>query len=523
MLCYQNAQVAVWGRNTRMTLDTSDIIVAFVTLLTGAVGWVLTGHYREALANRKGKAFLRLRASLRKGSTTALVYAWAMRWLLGIVDRFFEGKPYTADDDIDPASRPGRFARWFFRRPPEYRRPAEVRGKRWQAPAWSAASYDRCLLIALIYPILFAVVSWLADGQAGSLGHALGLADNADSVFRLYAGGVAVAGAACLISGLLLGGWKSWILLTAGLAVLFGGRSAADMLFATPDIRALVVAGAFAGAVAFAGGVAGAFAGAFAVAFAIAFAFAFAFAVAMNRLWLALAGVSILYFVAAYLLVNTLAAPTYSAPRLALLVGLTVLPLLNAPFDWISLGLTRYLLRLGLQRQRLRDRIVCWWADIGGAILLLLGLAVSMVVALEGLNAVGFAAGMTEPIAPVAATLHDIRAEPDAARHLWIYFALFSTLIPTLGHMLIMVFSALSANFPPMQRFIVRRIDQGPDAGYNTLIAFLLSVRWIIAIGTTAALAYGIYRVGSEVADVWEDLLWLLIEVQKAARAVFVG
>ncbi len=108
-------------------------------------------------------------------------------------------------------------------------------------------------------------------------------------------------------------------------------------------------------------------------------------------------------------------------------------------------------------------------------------------------------------------------------RHLWIYFTLLSVLSPTIVHIAIILFGVLTTELPPLQRHIFRLISYGPDAGYDTLIAILLSLRWVIAIGATAALAVAIRWIGSEVGDVWEDLLWLLIEVQKLARAMFVG
>ncbi len=211
-------------------------------------------------------------------------------------------------------------------------------------------------------------------------------------------------------------------------------------------------------------------------------------------------------------------SPDSGSATFGILIGLTILPLINAPFDWLSIGLTRYLLRLGLQRRRLSDRVVCWFADLGGAILLLLGLAISMVVVLEGLNAIGFANGMRVPVAPVESLLHDMRAEPDAGRHLWIYFALFSTLIPTLVHVAVMIASALTANLPPMQGRALRLIATN-DQGATTQIAFLLSARWLVAIPATGLFGYAVYLVGSEVSGVWERLLWLLIEVQKASAA----
>ncbi|MDF1737052.1 MAG: hypothetical protein P1U37_17305 [Minwuia sp.] len=547
-------------------LEVSEIFAILAVIITG-VSLGPIPHYREALRNRQSKAFRRLRASLRKGSTTGLIYASVMRWLMEHVDRFFEGTPYKPDFDIKPESATGRWARRLFRRPLDYQRWAEVRGKNWQAPAWSTASYDRCLLLAIFYPAIFILLSWLLAGDAGRFGQVAQLANNGNTAYRILVGGILFAICSTMIVAIKFNGWKSTLSAFICGFLMLVSTDLAQWIFDKPDVRALgfAIGGAYVLTVAFLFSKYSAwpFPGAFAVGNVLACAAVYAVAVKitieydvefyfaglfalimvgftasicgfaikfgirianiLNRSEVIVAVISILYLSAEYLLSNILVIPGTSNEHLTLLVGCIVLPVLNAPFDWLSIGLTRHLLRLGLRRKRLLDRFLCWWADISGAILLLIGVAVGMVVALEAVNGIGGASGMLVPIVPVAATLADIGSEPDAARHLWIYFALFSTLIPTIVHLVVMIFSGLTANFPPMQRLVVNLIQSGPDAGYNNLIAFLLCLRWVFAVGTTSLFVYAIYWAGSEVADVWKKLLWLLIEVQKVSQAVFVG
>ncbi len=247
------------------------------------------------------------------------------------------------------------------------------------------------------------------------------------------------------------------------------------------------------------------------------------FSIILNRERVFVISFSLFCIVSVYIFEYITVTPITAHLQLSMIVIFVIIPLINAPFDWLSIGLTRYLLKFGLSRSSLWERLLCWWADISGAMLLLVGVAAGMVCALEAVNGIGVANGMIVPIVPVAATLADISSEPDAARHFWIYFALFSTLIPTLVHLVVLIFSGLTANFAPMQRLIVNLIQAGPDAGYNNLIAFLLCIRWAFAVGATSLFVYAIYWAGSELADVWKKLLWLLIQVQKAAQAVFVG
>ena len=48
-------------------------------------------------------------------------------------------------------------------------------GLRTPAPLWTAPAFDRCLLLALLYPILTMSVIWAASGHVGPAEHALGL------------------------------------------------------------------------------------------------------------------------------------------------------------------------------------------------------------------------------------------------------------------------------------------------------------------------------------------------------------
>ena len=49
---------------------------------------------------------------------------------------------------------------------------------------WSAKSLDRCLLLAVLYPFVSAMVSWFLFGQAGALGDALGFPENNNLLYR---------------------------------------------------------------------------------------------------------------------------------------------------------------------------------------------------------------------------------------------------------------------------------------------------------------------------------------------------
>ena len=111
-----------------------------------------------------------------------------------------------------------------------------------------------------------------------------------------------------------------------------------------------------------------------------------------------------------------------------LFVGL--LTMLNAPFDWASLGMTRALLRRGLE---LRG----WWpyalalVDACLAAMIIAALALTMVVGVQDFDALGEYGG-GEPVLPLDPLFNGIATRPSAPEYWWLYALLLSTMIPSL-------------------------------------------------------------------------------------------
>ena len=115
------------------------------------------------------------------------------------------------------------------------------------------------------------------------------------------------------------------------------------------------------------------------------------------------------------------------AGPLILFFGL--LTLVNAPFDWLSLGLTRGLLRLGLARRGF------WpWAlalvDAALASGLVLLLSAAMVLAIQAFDALALHAG-GQAVLPLHTLLAELQAHPAEPEFWWIYALLLSTLLPS--------------------------------------------------------------------------------------------
>ncbi|MDB2574233.1 hypothetical protein N9X94_05955 [Planktomarina temperata] len=149
-----------------------------------------------------------------------------------------------------------------------------------------------------------------------------------------------------------------------------------------------------------------------------------------------------------------------------------LLPLVNAVFDFASVGLTRYLLRLGLEQKRAAWRAVL--DGLGGiAIFFALGCTliafVTFVVPADGV-----------PLVELKQLFADMRRAP--GDYIWLMVTLFSTLIPTLLHLSVAVLT-LGLQYPaPLRNFVAGLLERGEQSGQ----AALLSGIYICAMITIA-------------------------------------
>jgi hypothetical protein len=298
----------------------------------------------------------KLRASLAGGNLAGRLYTkWLTAFLDG-VERFFGDK--------------GMANRTLFPR---------AFGLKTPAPLWTAPAFDRCLLLALIYPIATIFVIWAISGDVGPAEAALGLKRD----LQFWRRGLAVAA----IGFATFASWRSWLALNSkrGIgwvgvvvpaAAIVAGAAASDFAFDVVTTIATTfsaIAAAIAADFAFVGAVAvGAAVGAAvftavgavsagaagtavvsirAVAFGVSLVFAFGVLsiTAVKREW---RGLFLVLFLPAMIAVCLTGAEWLSPiahwdETGPLLLFLGLLTLLNAPFDWASLGLTRALLRRG--------------------------------------------------------------------------------------------------------------------------------------------------------------------------------
>jgi hypothetical protein len=124
--------------------------------------------------------------------------------------------------------------------------------------------------------------------------------------------------------------------------------------------------------------------------------------------------------------------------RGSLLLFIGLLTLVKAPFDWASLGLTRALLRRGLE-------LGGWWpyvlaiadAILAGAIIV--SLALTMVIGVQAFDHLAEHGGGADAriLPPLQQFFDDIERNPSAPKYWWVYALLFSTMIPSLINLMI--------------------------------------------------------------------------------------
>ena len=140
-----------------------------------------------------------------------------------------------------------------------------------------------------------------------------------------------------------------------------------------------------------------------------------------------------------------------------------LLSLVNAVFDFASVGLTRYLLRPGLEQKR-----AAWPAVLDGlggiAIFFALGCTliafVTFVVPADGV-----------PLVDLTQLFADMRRAP--GDYIWLMVTLFSTLIPTLLHLSVAVLT-LGLQYPAgVRNFVADLLERGEQSGQAALLSGL--------------------------------------------------
>ena len=310
---------------------------------------------------------------------------------------------------------------------------------------FTAESYEKCLWLAFMYPVFAYLIAWAmgADGQVGNVS-LFGIADIKLSPWQHWA---LVTSIFLLISFALLlrqQGWKRWFKLTGLLLIIL---SSIQLLKSEAGPVFLALGGAV--AVAFtvtkaANGhgtpvVIGSLASFLIIADISAFFGLVTTSVIVmgvlskieqsekGLIWLVY---STWLIVAGIILLAAEVEVDFNSNHMLLVLLWLLLPLTNAPLDWLSLGFTRGLLQAVRTGNHSGWRALTW----ASADLLLAFIFMFLITAvLVGVTALGNAvAGKT--LVDIGCIFSNLKADSADPDHWWIYFMLLSTLVPTLFH-----------------------------------------------------------------------------------------
>jgi hypothetical protein len=169
---------------------------------------------------------------------------------------------------------------------------------------------------------------------------------------------------------------------------------------------------------------------------------------------------------------------------LSFLLMFALIPIVNLPFDWASLGLTRALLRRGVEAGAPTPLWLGLLDFFFGLILLAL-LAVALLASLQWADAaIEYFGG--EKVANVVALLDNIAEKPRDPANYWAYATLFSTLIPSALNAVIGAVSLIGWWLPRGREWVLdqlRALDSEDDEGIRIRVSTLLALQ--VGIGTT--------------------------------------
>ena len=376
--------------------------------------------------------------------------------------------------------------------------------------------------VAFVDAVVFGAVVAVHLSVAAAFGFAVAAA--AAVVFaRAVAGGGAVAAAFVLV----VAGGVAFAIAGGGavaaafaVAVAFAGGGAVVVAVAGAVVLAgafaavVVVAIAFAGAVdsVVAGGgvVAGAIAGTVAIVVAVAFALLKVQEVMSRR---GHQGLFYLLYVPLLLLAISTAAFHASSLHLyheaskSLLFFLGLLPLMNSIFAWLSLAATRRLLRHVAEGKYALSRVAGMaLADLAIGIGLLVALAATCSAGVQTMNLLSRGNGGAD-LFDVAGLLGRMRTSPGDNAAWWVYFMLFSTLLPTLVHSIVAAGSFVAWGLPERLRQHWLTILANHDLSQNH--GWVIGMAWRLTALDAAAVVLGVFAIATLGVLGW----WLLPQV----------
>ena len=199
---------------------------------------------------------------------------------------------------------------------------------------------------------------------------------------------------------------------------------------------------------------------------------------------------------------------------LSMVFGL--LTLVNAPFDWAAIGLTRALLRRGLAPGG-RGPYFYALIDAFAATISIIVLAFAIIIAAQTFDDIAvLRAGPEARIMPLGPLFEGLRERPGDPEFWWVWMMLFSTLIPSLFNLVVGA-AAFMRGLPFINRWILSRMPIGKAVrdSERSLVASALAGQLVGGMLISGVLVYllayyvvplGLPQLGAVIRDFSETL-----------------
>lgn len=501
-------------------------LLAVAAGVIGAIGFLRFQRYSEILSygsappeTHRFRVYNRFRATLSEGGLFKWIFFYGIQNFLLALQRFF----------LDADKKSSAFTRRTF-------------GLKEPSPLWTAPAFDRCLLLAVIYPLTSIILFWSVIPEVNQAQKVLHLPQELEPWQRGLIFGILVGEIIAVWNIIRRGSWYSAIWAVSG------GSLAMAAAVATTGAKNIGVAGVFAAA-----GLAAAGVGALLSATRIQFTGSVSGAGALSGILIgtitfgsfntrhglvaaigggAVAlivmggltayrkkiyrtdkqGIVLFVSVIAMLFICMVAARLLSHSQATwgtvgpMLMFMSLLPLLNAPFDWISVGLTRALLQRGLERKG-------WWPliyaliDATCAIALTACLALTLIVGVTIFNRVG------APVLELRPIFDGLRSTAASSEWWWVYGMLLSTLIPSTINFIIGG-TSLVCGMPGLASYLFDRVPKNraldPVERATLALAWTSQVIGGALLGFAALIGLIYLAYGVVLPTVGHDLLTML-------------
>ena len=173
--------------------------------------------------------------------------------------------------------------------------------------------------------------------------------------------------------------------------------------------------------------------------------------------------------------------------------------LVNLPFDWVSLGFTRALLRRGCEADApLFSPLWLGLLDFVVGAVVLVGLAFALVGALMFADALTWWGGRKVAV-DVIGVLGHIRETPGDSANWWVYFTLFSTMVPSVTNCLIGAVSLVTWSWGDLRRWMLAQFSVLDGPGRH-------GTRYLLVLALSGQVFFGVVLTGLALWGLWSLL-----------------